>query len=255
MHCHFPQPLVSSTPRRRPARTTPPSCIAPPSRRRRTTLPPRTAPPSHLRRTTPPSRTVPPSHLCRTSPPSRRPTSHASAVPHRAAVLSSPHHAAVSHRAAVLHRAAIPPSPHHAAVPYRAAIPPSPHHADVPPSDEPRVFCPPSPRKDVHRRRRRPFPSSGAAPPTDNLLVGIIKVGDKIGLKHFKPVKPLGCGDTGSVHLVELQGSGELFAMKAMDKSVMLNRNKVILNDEHSNALCYSLSVHAGCDQLSSCCC
>uniref|UniRef100_A0A0D9W3C5 non-specific serine/threonine protein kinase n=1 Tax=Leersia perrieri TaxID=77586 RepID=A0A0D9W3C5_9ORYZ len=53
------------------------------------------------------------------------------------------------------------------------------------------------------------------------------KVGEKIGLKHFKPVKPLGCGDTGSVHLVELQGSGELFAMKAMDKSVMLNRNKV----------------------------
>uniref|UniRef100_A0A0E0DC86 non-specific serine/threonine protein kinase n=1 Tax=Oryza meridionalis TaxID=40149 RepID=A0A0E0DC86_9ORYZ len=52
-------------------------------------------------------------------------------------------------------------------------------------------------------------------------------VGEKIGLKHFKPVKPLGCGDTGSVHLVELQGSGELFAMKAMDKSVMLNRNKV----------------------------
>ncbi|XP_062225321.1 phototropin-2-like [Phragmites australis] len=51
--------------------------------------------------------------------------------------------------------------------------------------------------------------------------------GEKIGLKHFKPVKPLGCGDTGSVHLVELQGSGELFAMKAMDKSVMLNRNKV----------------------------
>lgn len=55
----------------------------------------------------------------------------------------------------------------------------------------------------------------------------IVKTGEKIGLKHFKPVKPLGCGDTGSVHLVELQGSGELFAMKAMDKSVMLNRNKV----------------------------
>nr|AML79617.1 putative LOV domain-containing protein [Neurachne munroi] len=55
----------------------------------------------------------------------------------------------------------------------------------------------------------------------------ITKSGEKIGLKHFKPVKPLGCGDTGSVHLVELQGSGELFAMKAMDKSVMLNRNKV----------------------------
>nr|AML78721.1 putative LOV domain-containing protein [Eleusine coracana] len=55
----------------------------------------------------------------------------------------------------------------------------------------------------------------------------IKRTGEKIGLKHFKPVKPLGCGDTGSVHLVELHGSGELFAMKAMDKSVMLNRNKV----------------------------
>nr|AML77505.1 putative LOV domain-containing protein [Bauhinia tomentosa] len=51
--------------------------------------------------------------------------------------------------------------------------------------------------------------------------------GEKIGLHHFKPIRPLGCGDTGSVHLVELQGTGELFAMKAMEKSVMLNRNKV----------------------------
>nr|AML79161.1 putative LOV domain-containing protein [Urtica dioica] len=51
--------------------------------------------------------------------------------------------------------------------------------------------------------------------------------GENIGLHHFKPVKPLGCGDTGSVHLVELRGSGELYAMKAMDKSMMLNRNKV----------------------------
>nr|AML78250.1 putative LOV domain-containing protein [Chlorogalum pomeridianum] len=55
----------------------------------------------------------------------------------------------------------------------------------------------------------------------------ITREGEQIGLKHFKPIRPLGCGDTGSVHLVELQGSGELFAMKAMDKSVMLNRNKV----------------------------
>nr|AML77337.1 putative LOV domain-containing protein [Boerhavia dominii]AML79007.1 putative LOV domain-containing protein [Boerhavia dominii] len=51
--------------------------------------------------------------------------------------------------------------------------------------------------------------------------------GEKIGLDHFKPIKPLGCGDTGSVHMVELKGTGELFAMKAMDKSMMLNRNKV----------------------------
>ncbi|GMN50154.1 hypothetical protein TIFTF001_019315 [Ficus carica] len=55
----------------------------------------------------------------------------------------------------------------------------------------------------------------------------IIARGEKIGLHHFKPVKPLGCGDTGSVHLVELQGTGELYAMKAMEKSIMLNRNKV----------------------------
>nr|AML77694.1 putative LOV domain-containing protein [Bixa orellana] len=51
--------------------------------------------------------------------------------------------------------------------------------------------------------------------------------GEKIGLHHFKPIRPLGCGDTGSVHLVELKGTGELYAMKAMEKSVMLNRNKV----------------------------
>nr|AML76934.1 putative LOV domain-containing protein [Ehretia acuminata] len=51
--------------------------------------------------------------------------------------------------------------------------------------------------------------------------------GEKIGLGHFKPIRPLGCGDTGSVHLVELKGAGQLFAMKAMDKSIMLNRNKV----------------------------
>nr|AML76606.1 putative LOV domain-containing protein [Bergenia sp. BC-2016] len=51
--------------------------------------------------------------------------------------------------------------------------------------------------------------------------------GEKIGLHHFKPIRPLGAGDTGSVHLVELKGTGELFAMKAMEKSVMLNRNKV----------------------------
>ncbi|XP_031489136.1 phototropin-2-like isoform X1 [Nymphaea colorata] len=55
----------------------------------------------------------------------------------------------------------------------------------------------------------------------------ITQQGEKINLRHFKPIKPLGCGDTGSVHLVELKGTGELYAMKAMDKSTMLNRNKV----------------------------
>nr|AML78403.1 putative LOV domain-containing protein [Colchicum autumnale] len=55
----------------------------------------------------------------------------------------------------------------------------------------------------------------------------VARKGEQIGLSHFRPIRPLGCGDTGSVHLVELQGTGELFAMKAMDKAVMLNRNKV----------------------------
>ncbi|XP_058109947.1 phototropin-1 [Magnolia sinica] len=55
----------------------------------------------------------------------------------------------------------------------------------------------------------------------------VLQSGEQLGLKHFRPVKPLGSGDTGSVHLVELCGTGELFAMKAMDKNVMLNRNKV----------------------------
>ncbi|XP_061361838.1 phototropin-1-like [Gastrolobium bilobum] len=55
----------------------------------------------------------------------------------------------------------------------------------------------------------------------------ILDSGEQIGLKHFKPIKPLGSGDTGSVHLVELCGTGQHFAMKAMEKGVMLNRNKV----------------------------
>ncbi|XP_078180915.1 phototropin 1 [Carex rostrata] len=55
----------------------------------------------------------------------------------------------------------------------------------------------------------------------------ILEKGEQISLKHFRPVKSLGAGDTGSVHLVELTETGEFFAMKAMDKNVMLNRNKV----------------------------
>nr|AML78115.1 putative LOV domain-containing protein [Eriospermum lanceifolium] len=55
----------------------------------------------------------------------------------------------------------------------------------------------------------------------------VLDSGENIGLKHFRPIKSLGSGDTGSVHLVELLETGEYFAMKAMDKSVMLNRNKV----------------------------
>nr|AML77696.1 putative LOV domain-containing protein [Bixa orellana] len=63
--------------------------------------------------------------------------------------------------------------------------------------------------------------------PSWRAIQKILDSGEEIGLHHFKPIKPLGSGDTGSVHLVELCGTGHYFAMKAMDKSVMLNRNKV----------------------------
>nr|AML76809.1 putative LOV domain-containing protein [Chaetosphaeridium globosum] len=52
-------------------------------------------------------------------------------------------------------------------------------------------------------------------------------VDTRLRLKHFRPVKPLGAGDTGNVHLVELRDTGKLFAMKAMDKNSMIARNKV----------------------------
>ncbi|KAE8656847.1 Phototropin-2 [Hibiscus syriacus] len=63
--------------------------------------------------------------------------------------------------------------------------------------------------------------------PSWKAIQKILDSGERIGLKHFRPVKSLGSGDTGSVHLVELCGTGMYFAMKAMDKGVMLNRNKV----------------------------
>nr|AML76676.1 putative LOV domain-containing protein [Limnanthes douglasii] len=75
--------------------------------------------------------------------------------------------------------------------------------------------------KVVHPKPHRRESSSWKA------IQKILDTGEPIGLKHFKPVKPLGSGDTGSVHLVELCGTDLLFAMKAMDKGVMLNRNKV----------------------------
>ncbi|KAL3620642.1 Phototropin-1 [Castilleja foliolosa] len=60
-----------------------------------------------------------------------------------------------------------------------------------------------------------------------NTIQKILDGGEELSLKHFKPIKPLGSGDTGSVHLVELCGTGQHFAMKSMDKGIMLNRNKV----------------------------
>nr|AML79335.1 putative LOV domain-containing protein [Galphimia gracilis] len=77
-----------------------------------------------------------------------------------------------------------------------------------------------------HSKRVSPKPHRKDTPAW-KAIRKILDGGEQIGLKHFRPVKPLGSGDTGSVHLVELYGTGQFFAMKAMDKSVMLNRNKV----------------------------
>nr|AML77128.1 putative LOV domain-containing protein [Stylidium adnatum] len=77
-----------------------------------------------------------------------------------------------------------------------------------------------------HSKLVSPKPHRKDSPPW-RAIQKILDSGEQLGLKHFRPVKPLGSGDTGSVHLVELCGTGELFAMKAMDKSIMLNRNKV----------------------------
>nr|AML77973.1 putative LOV domain-containing protein [Mammea americana] len=78
----------------------------------------------------------------------------------------------------------------------------------------------------IHSQPVLPRPHKRNSPSWAAILK-ITTDGKRIGLHHFKPIKPLGCGDTGSVHLVELQGTGQLYAMKAMEKSVMLNRNKV----------------------------
>ncbi|WCJ41138.1 phototropin 1 [Euphorbia peplus] len=77
-----------------------------------------------------------------------------------------------------------------------------------------------------HLKRVHPKPHRRETPYW-KAIQKIIDEGEQIGLKHFKPLKPLGSGDTGSVHLAELCGSGLQFAMKAMDKNIMLNRNKV----------------------------
>ncbi|KZV23951.1 phototropin-1 [Dorcoceras hygrometricum] len=77
-----------------------------------------------------------------------------------------------------------------------------------------------------HSKAVHPKPHRKDSPPW-KAIQKVLANGEEIGLKHFKPIKPLGSGDTGSVHLVELCETGHYFAMKAMDKNVMLNRNKV----------------------------
>ncbi|KAJ4832184.1 hypothetical protein Tsubulata_009007 [Turnera subulata] len=48
-----------------------------------------------------------------------------------------------------------------------------------------------------------------------------------LGLKHFKLIKKLGCGDIGSVYLAELSGTNCLFALKVMDNEFLVSRKKM----------------------------
>lgn len=48
-----------------------------------------------------------------------------------------------------------------------------------------------------------------------------------LGLRHFRLLRKLGCGDIGSVYLGELSGTGSHFAMKVMDKAVLASRKKL----------------------------
>ncbi|KAK8969123.1 Protein kinase G11A [Platanthera guangdongensis] len=49
-----------------------------------------------------------------------------------------------------------------------------------------------------------------------------------LGLRHFRLLKKLGCGDIGSVYLSELSGTKCYFAMKIMDKGSLASRKKLL---------------------------
>ncbi|KAF3795436.1 Serine/threonine-protein kinase [Nymphaea thermarum] len=49
-----------------------------------------------------------------------------------------------------------------------------------------------------------------------------------LGLRHFKLVKRLGCGDIGSVYLAELMGTNCQFALKVMDAEFLVSRKKML---------------------------
>ena len=49
-----------------------------------------------------------------------------------------------------------------------------------------------------------------------------------LGLKNFKLLRRLGCGDIGTVYLAELLGSGYLFALKVMDVEFLVRRKKML---------------------------
>lgn len=51
---------------------------------------------------------------------------------------------------------------------------------------------------------------------------------EDLGLGHFRLLKKLGCGDIGSVYLAELREMGCFFAMKVMDRGMLMGRKKLV---------------------------
>nr|AML78696.1 putative LOV domain-containing protein [Nothoceros vincentianus] len=100
------------------------------------------------------------------------------------------------------------------------------HNVDVAARELPDANLTPEDLWATHAQLVNPLPHKVNSP-FWHAIRRVQRSGENLGLKHFRPIRPLGCGDTGSVHLVELRGTGQVYAMKAMDKSVMLNRNKV----------------------------
>lgn len=49
-----------------------------------------------------------------------------------------------------------------------------------------------------------------------------------LGLRHFKLLRRLGCGDIGTVYLAELTGTNCLFALKVMDNEFLATRKKML---------------------------
>lgn len=49
-----------------------------------------------------------------------------------------------------------------------------------------------------------------------------------LGLRHFKLLRRLGCGDIGTVYLAELTGTNCLFALKVMDNEFLVTRKKML---------------------------
>jgi len=55
----------------------------------------------------------------------------------------------------------------------------------------------------------------------------VARKGQPLGVEDFVFMKRVGRGDVGSVHLVRLKGTNAMFALKALEKQEMVDRNKL----------------------------